>query len=551
VEEWSPMSSSGRTSPGQARLSADPGTDADGLDQIAPIELASPKSRPSSVRAVRTGAILGGKYRIERVLGQGTMGIVFAARHIGDGTEVAIKLLFSEFMSYAEAAHRFTREARAAGTLTSDHVAHVIEVGTIASGEPYIVMEYLDGEDLAAARRDKPPLAIGQAIDFIAQACDAIAEAHGLGIVHRDLKPANLFLTHGADGAPLVKVLDFGISKILGEAGQGQEVALTKTTTILGSALYMSPEQMQSAKRTDHRTDLYALCVCLYELIGGDLPYFAETFPELCALVYTSPPRPLRELRPEVPEGLVKVIERGLAREASRRHQSVGELVRALSPYAEPATRARMRSLLDRHAPDVDMQPRAPAEEEAGAPAPPRRRTARRVALAALLLLVLGPAAAVLRPTIEARLKKAIGGSPPRGEATAIAPAGAPPTAVVPAAETAKAGPAAPAASATPPAETGKAPEAGASAVPPASAAPAASAGAGAPPAAGSARTGASGAAGHAPPSRRTSPEAEPLVDAPRGDLPGTPRATVNGDLSIEHCFVTQPDGTRKETTCP
>src|SRR5262249_26228619 len=159
---------------------------------------------------------------------------------------------------------RFMREARAASKLSSLHVTRVLDVGTLGSGEPYMVMEYLAGEDLASYQKRAGRLPIAEAIDFIVQASDAIAEAHAVGIVHRDLKPANLFLGK-RNSAPFVKVLDFGVSKVMGEGKE--DVRLTQTTTILGSALYMSPEQMRSSKNVDHRTDLYALAVCLYELL--------------------------------------------------------------------------------------------------------------------------------------------------------------------------------------------------------------------------------------------------------------------------------------------
>ena len=298
----------------------------------------SDKSGGENVYTIAPGTLLAGKYRVVRVIGKGGMGLVVEAKHLQLDTRVAMKFLLPEFMSYTEASGRFLREARAASKIQSHHVARVLDVGTLDGGEPYMVMEYLAGEDLAYHAHASTPMSIGEAIECLTQACDAIAEAHKLGIVHRDLKPANLFLTRKSDGSPMVKVLDFGISKVVGE--QSSDVALTQTTTILGSALYMSPEQMQSAKNVDQRTDIYALGVCLFEMITRKQPYFAESFPELCAKVYTEPPKSLRSLRPEAPEGLERVLEKAIARDPEKRYQSVAELVRR-SRRSRGSTRAR------------------------------------------------------------------------------------------------------------------------------------------------------------------------------------------------------------------
>jgi serine/threonine-protein kinase len=344
-------------------MARSPGDDAppegSGLADVKTVAIPLRKvgTRRDNVYTVGPGTILAGKYRVERTIGRGGMGIVVEAWHRDLDARVAIKLLLPEFMSFAEAAERFMREARAVAKLQSQHVARVLDVGTLDSGEPYMVMEYLAGEDLAFRARAAGPFAIGDAVDYVVQACDALAEAHARGIIHRDLKPANLFLTARPDGAPLVKLLDFGVSKILGE-GSG-DVALTQTTMILGSALYMSPEQMRSAKSVDHRTDIYALGACLFEMIGGRTPYSAGSFPELCAKIYTSAPEPLSELRPEVPEGLAQVIERCIAREPEGRYATVAELVQALAPYARDDTRTAVATILRQHAPDLALPPPA------------------------------------------------------------------------------------------------------------------------------------------------------------------------------------------------
>ncbi len=279
------------------------------------------------------GTVLAGKYRVERVLGQGGMGVVVEARHMALDERVALKFLLPEYAKHPEAAARFLREARNAVRIKSEHVARVSDVGTLDSGAPYMVMEYLEGRDLAGVLEKSGVIAISDAVDYVIQGCEAIAEAHSHGIVHRDLKPANLFLSKRPDGMPIVKVLDFGISK------SGTAVDnLTKTTASMGSALYMSPEQMAQTRSVDHRTDIYALGISLYELLAGKQPFYADTLPQLCCEILTGIPTPLRTARPDVPEPLALTIERAYARDRGARFQSVAEFVVALAPFAPPRT---------------------------------------------------------------------------------------------------------------------------------------------------------------------------------------------------------------------
>lgn len=264
------------------------------------------------------------------------MGYVVEARHITLDERVALKFLLPEYAKHPEASARFLREARAAVKIKSEHVARVSDVGTLDSGAPYMVMEFLDGADLAHTLQKTGVLQVEDALDYIIQACEAIAEAHTYGIVHRDLKPANLFLAKRPDGSPLVKVLDFGISKVIG----GGDHALTKTTTAMGSALYMSPEQMQETRGVDHRTDIYSMGIALFELLAGRQPFYAETLPQLCAEVLTGVPTPMSAYRPDIPTDLAARIERAYERDKNKRYQSIAEFVLALAPYAPERSRA-------------------------------------------------------------------------------------------------------------------------------------------------------------------------------------------------------------------
>jgi serine/threonine protein kinase len=286
---------------------------------------------------VNEGEILAGKYRVERVLGVGGMGVVVAALHIALDERVAIKFLLPEALTNAEAVARFAREARAAVKIKSQHVARVIDVGTLETGAPYMVMEFLKGQDLSNHLRANGALPIADAVDYVLQACEALAEAHALGIVHRDLKPANLFLTTLADGSPCVKVLDFGISKVTNPAASGPDLGMTKTQAVMGSPLYMSPEQMASSRDVDGRADIWAMGTILYELVTGRVPFNADTMPQLCAMILQYPPDPPQSIRPDMPEGLTQVMLRCLEKDRNRRFGNVAELAHALVPFGSRA----------------------------------------------------------------------------------------------------------------------------------------------------------------------------------------------------------------------
>ena len=278
------------------------------------------------------GEILAGKYRVDRILGQGGMGVVLLATHLQLDQRVAVKLLLPGASDDVTA--RFLREARAAVRLKSEHVARVIDVGELPNGAPFMVMEFLDGQDLSQLVRGSGPRAVPEAVEYLLHACEAIAEAHAQGIVHRDLKPANLFLTHAADGTHTVKVLDFGISKMAATGGEADEgMALTKTSTVLGSPLYMSPEQMKSARQADARSDIWSLGAILYELLLGVVPFNTQTFTELVLMVNMSSPPPMTALRPDVPPPLEAAILRCLEKNPEKRFQNVADLAWAIAPF--------------------------------------------------------------------------------------------------------------------------------------------------------------------------------------------------------------------------
>jgi serine/threonine-protein kinase len=276
------------------------------------------------------GQILAGKYQIERVLGRGGMGLVVQAIHVQLGQRVAIKFVLPEMLHNPEIRGRFLREAQAAAVLKSAHVARVVDIGTLENGAPYMVMEYLDGEDLSSILRRVGPLPVATAAAWLLEACEAVAEAHALGIIHRDLKPANLFLAYGAGGLQSIKVFDFGISKIM---SPGLDPSLTRTMAVMGSPTYASPEQLRATKNVDHRTDIWALGVTLYQLVSAEMPWKADTLPELSIKVAIDPPPPLpSQLR--VPAAFEQVIRCCLEKDPGRRYASVTALAEALGPFA-------------------------------------------------------------------------------------------------------------------------------------------------------------------------------------------------------------------------
>ncbi len=292
----------------------------------------------SSDSTIRPGTFLAEKYRVERVLGQGGMGIVVAAMHLQLRQRVAIKLLLPEMARDDKIVARFLQEARAQVRIQGDHVVRVLDVASLPCGAPMMVMELLDGSDLSAVIESRGGLPAAEAIDYLLQACEAIAQAHSLGIIHRDLKPQNMFLTSAPDGSPLVKVLDFGISKTELLAGATRRAATTEGG-LLGSPAYMSPEQIKNAKGVTQRSDIWALGVILYELLTGEMPFMATTLGGLLAAIATEPPVDIRKRRTDLPENVAHAVMRCLARDPDARPRDVAEL--ALSLVIDATSHAR------------------------------------------------------------------------------------------------------------------------------------------------------------------------------------------------------------------
>ena len=272
--------------------------------------------------------LFAGKYRLIREIGSGGMGAVHEAVHCQLDQRVAIKTLDPTIACLPEGIPRFLREARSAAKLRSEHVGRVIDVGALDSGEPFMVMEFLEGCDLDALIKSRGAQPAADVVDYVLQACEALAEAHAAGIVHRDIKPANLFLTQSVDGASLIKVLDFGISKAVESESVGR---LTSTSVVIGTPSYMSPEQLRSSRDVDRRTDIWALGVVLFEGLTGRLPFDGEQFTEICLRVAMDPTPPMTTVA--LPAGLEAVVGWCLRKNPADRPQSVAELARALAPF--------------------------------------------------------------------------------------------------------------------------------------------------------------------------------------------------------------------------
>jgi serine/threonine-protein kinase len=303
--------------------------------QIAPPKSGNQLAVEPITMPFRAGDIIGGKFEILQLIGTGGMGFVVAANHIELGEKVALKFLRADCLANQELVGRFAREARASVKIKSEYVARVFDVGSMPNGAPFIVMEYLEGKDLYEVVHDNGPLPIKTAVEYMMQACEALAVAHAAGIVHRDVKPENLFLTKRATGMEIIKVLDFGISKVaLTGSVFESTLPLVKTMMPMGSPVYMSPEQIRASSDIDPRTDIWSLGCVLFELLTGHPPFEAPSITLLTATILEQAAPLLRAQCPDAPAELEAVVARCLEKDPSRRYQDVGELAIALYPFA-------------------------------------------------------------------------------------------------------------------------------------------------------------------------------------------------------------------------
>jgi eukaryotic-like serine/threonine-protein kinase len=331
----------------------------------------------SSRLAVEIGSIVAGKYRIDRILAEGGMGVVVAATHLHLEQSVALKFLRGGVSLQLDALARFKREAKAAAQLRSEYVARVIDAGVTEDGTPYMAMEYLEGQSLARTLQTLGRLDVASAVEYAIQACEGLAEAHSRRIVHRDIKPYNLFLVERAPGWNAIKILDFGISKVA--FADGGNVA---TGVIIGSPCYMSPEQLRATATVDQRTDLWSLGATLYELLVGHAAFDAsQSLPELITAILDKPAPRVRDARSDVPPALDAVVDRCLAKDREERFSSAGELATALLPFATPRARIiaeraasmtpAFRMGLSERPPSLSAPPAAPSPSSAeDAPVP-------------------------------------------------------------------------------------------------------------------------------------------------------------------------------------
>lgn len=291
---------------------------------------------------ISQGEIIAGRYRVERIVAEGGMGIIVAAKHIELEENVAIKFLRDEFAQKPEIVGRFAREAKAAAKIKSTYTATVHDVGISEDRGPFIVMEYLEGEDLEVVLQSDGRIPYARAAEYIMQAGEALAAAHAAGIIHRDVKPANLFLVKSDHNVPIIKVLDFGVSKtaLTGNVFGGA-ISLVKTQSLLvGSPIYMSPEQLRGTQEVGFTSDVWSLGAVLYELITGETAFTGSSITELCAAVLESTPQSIRTRAPEAPPELEEVVMTCLEKDPKKRYQTVAEVVVALARFAP--VRARM-----------------------------------------------------------------------------------------------------------------------------------------------------------------------------------------------------------------
>jgi eukaryotic-like serine/threonine-protein kinase len=348
----------------------------------------SPETAPQGTpRDPLIGSVLQGRYLVRQRIGKGGMGVVYLAEHVLIRRKVAIKTLHANPPPAPAVVERFHREALAATAVGDQHIVDVTDMGQLEDGAYYLVMEYLEGADLAFTVASEGPLPIARAVRIVMQLCDALTAVHAAGIVHRDLKPENLFLIERQGEPDFVKVLDFGVCKLT-QAHDGSFHRLTGTGAALGTPHFMAPEQIEGRSDVDHRADLYAVGGILFNALTGGAPFDAPSLPRLFMQICHDPPPRLRELREDAPEQLEAIVSRTLAKDPADRYQDSQALKRALAPFAQLPTQAPVEPAPAKSVTRVRPQIRAANVTDvewvtlAG-----RRRWPRRAVLTGLLLL--------------------------------------------------------------------------------------------------------------------------------------------------------------------
>ena len=287
--------------------------------------------------SLSTGDVIDGKYRIIRLIGEGGMGAVYEGENVRIHRTVAIKVLHAGVAENADAVQRFEREAQAAGRIGSEHIVEVLDLGNLPDGDRFMVMEFMDGDALSKRIETKGRLTPREIYPIARQILEALVAAHGAGIIHRDLKPDNVFLLKSRGGqADFVKLLDFGISKFSALSGESG-FSMTRTGAVMGTPYYMSPEQAKGAKGMDHRADLYAVGVILYECVTGSVPFNADTFNELLFKIVLETPQPIEQVVPDSDPDFNKIVQKAMAREPGIRFQTSREFQQTLDQWASGA----------------------------------------------------------------------------------------------------------------------------------------------------------------------------------------------------------------------
>jgi serine/threonine protein kinase len=300
----------------------------------------------SPVAGPRPGDVIAGKYRLERELGRGAMGTVWSAVHTTLAQRVAIKLIAGEQSRSVDARQRFGVEAKAAARLRSRHVVQVYDDGETPEGAPYIVMEYLEGKTLEERLAEQPDMGLGEAVRIATHVGRALARAHAQGVVHRDLKCGNIFIAKTEDDELgwVAKVLDFGVAKVLTEVSGP---STTKTGTIVGTPLFMSPEQIRGAAHVDHRADLYSLGMVFYNMVTGSHAFDGPSYSDVLVAICTQTLPDIRVAAPWLPPALGAWFDKACARERDARFQSADEMIEALQQAAGPSARLARPSVPD------------------------------------------------------------------------------------------------------------------------------------------------------------------------------------------------------------